>query len=139
MKAFLSLTPAQIRRLARIAKDALPNESCAFLLGANDKVVMILPMRNIDESPVTFSIEPAELLHAYNLAENKGMEVIGIFHSHPARPWPSSPDMKFMEINPVIWLIYSTTESQLKAFVYNDDDDDDIVKEIDIRFADAKV
>ena len=43
-----------------------------------------------------------------------------------------------MEINPVIWLIYSTTESQLKAFVYNDEDDD-IVKEIDIRIADAKV
>lgn len=137
MKAFLSLTPAQIRQLARIAKDALPNESCAFLLGANDKVVKILPMRNMDESPVTFSIEPAELLHAYNLAENKGMEVIGIFHSHPARPWPSSTDMKFMEINPVIWLIYSTTESQLKAFVYNDDDD--IVKEIDIIIADATV
>ena len=136
MKAFLSLTPAQIRQLARIAKDALPNESCAFLLGANDTVVKILPMRNMDESPVTFSIEPAELLHAYNLAENKGMEVIGIFHSHPARPWPSSTDMKFMEINPVIWLIYSTTESKLKAFVYNDDD---IVKEIAIRIADAKV
>jgi hypothetical protein len=34
-----------------------------------------------------------------------------------------------MEINPVIWLIYSTTESQLKAFVY---DDDDIVEEIAI-------
>lgn len=129
MKVFLSLTPAQIRQLARIAKDALPNESCAFLLGANDNVVKILPMRNIDESPVTFSIEPAELLHAYNLAENKGLEVIGIFHSHPARPWPSSTDMKFMEINPVIWLIYSTTESQLKAFVY---DDDDIVEEITI-------
>jgi [CysO sulfur-carrier protein]-S-L-cysteine hydrolase len=139
MKVFLSLTPAQIRQLARIAKDALPNESCAFLLGANDKVVKILPMRNMDESPVTFSIEPAELLHAYNLAENKGMEVIGIFHSHPARPWPSSTDMKFMEINPVVWLIYSTTESKLKAFVYNDDDDDDIVKEIAIRIADAKV
>ena len=136
MKAFLSLTPAQIRQLARIAKDALPNESCAFLLGANDKVFKILPMRNMDESPVTFSIEPAELLHAYNLAENKGMEVIGIFHSHPARPWPSSTDMKFMEINPVIWLIYSTTESKLKAFIY---DDDDIVKEIAIRIADAKV
>jgi [CysO sulfur-carrier protein]-S-L-cysteine hydrolase len=136
MKAVFSLTPAQIRQLARIAKDALPNESCAFLLGLNDKVVKILPMRNIDESPVTFSIEPAELLHAYNLAENEGVEVIGIFHSHPARPWPSSTDIKFMEINPVIWLIYSTTQSQLKAFVY---DDDNIVKEIAIRIAGAKV
>jgi proteasome lid subunit RPN8/RPN11 len=126
----ISLTAAQIRQLTEIAKDALPNESCAFLLGHNDKVVKILPMRNSDESPVTFSIEPAELLDAYNLAESKGMQVIAIFHSHPAKPWPSSTDIKFMEINPVVWVIYSTTESRLKAFVY---DDDDFVKEIDIR------
>lgn len=126
----ISLTAAQVRQLSEIAKDALPNESCAFLLGHDDKVVKILPMRNIDESPVTFSIDPAELLHAYNLAESKGMQVIAIFHSHPAKPWPSSTDIKFMEINPVVWVIYSTTESQLKAFVYNDED---FVKEIDIR------
>lgn len=126
----ISLTAAQIRQLTEIAKEALPNESCAFLLGHNDKVVKILPMRNSDESPVTFSIEPTELLHAYNLAESKGMQVIAIFHSHPAKPWPSSTDIKFMEINPVVWVIYSTTESRLKAFVY---DDDDFVKEIDIR------
>jgi [CysO sulfur-carrier protein]-S-L-cysteine hydrolase len=136
MKAVFSLTPAQIRQLARIAKDALPNESCAFLLGANNKVVKILPMRNIDESPVTFSIEPAELLHAYNLAESKGMQVVAIFHSHPARPLPSSTDRKFMELNPVVWLIYSTTESRLKAFVY--DDDDYSVKEIVIRIIGAR-
>lgn len=132
----ISLTEAQIRQLVRIAKDALPNESCAFLLGHNDKVIKILPMRNIDESPVTFSIEPAELLHAYNLAERKGMHVIAIFHSHPAKPWPSRTDIKYMEINPVVWVIYSTTESKLKAFVYNDDY---LVKEIDIRIIGVKV
>lgn len=132
----ISLTTAQIRQLARIAKDALPNESCALLLGDNDKVLKILPMRNIDESPVTFSIEPAELLHAYNLAESKGMQVIAIFHSHPAKPWPSSIDIKFMEINPIVWVIYSTTESQLKAFVY--DYDDDFAKEIGVRIVGAR-
>src|SRR5919106_6661925 len=126
----ISLTAAQIRQLTEIAKDALPNESCAFLLGHNDKVVKILPMRNSDESPVTFSIEPAELIRAYNLAESKGMEVIAIFHSHPAKAWPSSTDIKFMEINPVVWVIYSTTKSQLKGFIY---DDDGLIKEIDIK------
>jgi proteasome lid subunit RPN8/RPN11 len=131
----ISFTAAQIKQLAEIAKDALPNESCAFLLGHKDKVVKILPMRNSDKSPVTFSIEPAELLHAYNLAESKGMQVIAIFHSHPAKPWPSNTDIKFMEINPVVWVIYSTTESQLKAFVY---DDDDSIEEIDIRIIDIR-
>lgn len=124
------LTATHIRQLVGIAKDALPNESCAFLLGHNYKVAEILPMRNIDQSPITFSIEPAELIQAYNLAESKGMEVIAIFHSHPAKAWPSSTDIKFMEINPVVWIIYSTTESQLKGFIH---DDDGLIKEIDIK------
>lgn len=129
MKAIF-LTAAQLAKLVEVAKYALPNESCAFLLGHNDRVAEILPMRNIDDSPVTFSIEPTELIYAYNVAETKGMNVIAIFHSHPTKAWPSSTDVKFMEINPVVWVIYSTTENQLKAFVY---DDDDFIKEIDIR------
>lgn len=130
----ISLTAKQIKQLTGLAKDTLPNESCAVLLGVNGKVVEVLPMRNIDESPVTFSIEPAELLNAYDLAESKGMQVIAIFHSHPAKPTPSSTDIKYMEINPVVWVIYSTTENQLKAFVY---DDTDTVREIAIRIIGA--
>jgi proteasome lid subunit RPN8/RPN11 len=124
----ISLTTGQIQELVSIAKDVLPNESCGLLLGENDAVVEILPMRNVDESPLTFSIESTELVDAYNLAESKGLQVIAIFHSHPAQPSPSSTDIKFMEINPVVWLIYSTTEWRLKAYVY-----DDYVKEVTIK------
>jgi [CysO sulfur-carrier protein]-S-L-cysteine hydrolase len=124
----ISLTAGQIEELVRVAKGVLPDESCALLLGKNDAVVEILPMRNIDESPVTFSMESTELVDAYNLAEIKGLQVIAIFHSHPAQPSPSSSDIKFMEINPVVWLIYSTTEWQLKAYVY-----EDYVKEVTIK------
>lgn len=124
----ISLAAVQLKQLAGIAKDALPNESCAFLLGRNDRVVEILPMQNADESAVTFSIEPEELLRAYDLAESKKLQVIGIFHSHPAKPTPSGTDRKFMEINPVVWLIYSTTEQRFKAYVYDSD-----VREVAIK------
>jgi proteasome lid subunit RPN8/RPN11 len=128
------LSAAQIRMLEGIAKDALPNESCAFLLGHNDKVKEILEVRNSDQSPLTFRIESKDLLHAYYLAESKGMQVIAIFHSHPTKPWPSNTDVKFMEINPVVWVIYSTTDGRLKAFIY----DDDLVKEVRIRIIGAR-
>jgi [CysO sulfur-carrier protein]-S-L-cysteine hydrolase len=124
----ISLTAGQIEELVSIAKDVLPDESCGLLLGENDAVAEILPMRNVDESPLTFSIESTELVDAYNLAESKGLQVIAIFHSHPAQPSPSSTDIKFMEINPVVWLIYSTTEWRLKAYVY-----DEYVKEVTIK------
>ena len=124
----ISLTAEQLEQLANIAKAAIPNESCAFLLGTNGTMIEILPMRNADESQVSFSIEPQEVLHAYEHAESKRLQVVGIFHSHPARPAPSGTDRRFMEINPVVWLIYSTTEHTFKAYVYEND-----VVEVDVR------
>ena len=128
----VTLTPLQIEELIKTAKDALPNECCAFLLGEHNddgKVTTILRMRNIDESPVSFSIDPTELLNAYTLAETKGMEITAIFHSHPAKASPSSTDIKYMQINPVAWVIYSTTENEIRAFVYENED----IKEIGIK------
>ena len=124
----ISLTERQVGQLASIAKSALPNESCAFLLGKNDKVTEILPMRNADESQISFSIEPQEVLRAYDLAESKELQMVGIFHSHPAQPAPSGTDRKFMEINPVVWLIYSTTEQRFKAYVYDSEVSEVVVK-----------
>ena len=113
------LTPEQITRLSRFANEALPNESCAFLIGSSieSTVAEILFMKNVDSSPYSFNIEPSELLDAYDKAEKKDLDVIGIFHSHPGKPSPSTTDMKYMEINPVIWLIYSTTEDRFGAYL----------------------
>ncbi|MGI0029827.1 MAG: Mov34/MPN/PAD-1 family protein, partial [Nitrososphaera sp.] len=80
-------------------------------------VLEVMPMANAESSPVSFSINPDELLKAYDLAEERGHDVIGIFHSHPGRPTPSGTDIRFMELNPVVWVIYSTTENEFKAFV----------------------
>ena len=73
--------------------------------------------RNIEESPVNFTISNEELLKAYSLAEEKKLDVIGIFHSHPqSKAYPSNTDKKFMESNPVIWVIYSGTDENFRAF-----------------------
>ena len=94
-----------------------PNESCAILYGKGEIVSDIFLARNIEESPVNFTISNEELLKAYSLAEEKKLDVIGIFHSHPqSKAYPSNTDKKFMESNPVIWVIYSGTDENFRAF-----------------------
>ena len=45
------------------------------------------------------------------------MQVVGIFHSHPnSEAHPSETDKKFMQSNPVIWVIYSGVDKDFKAF-----------------------
>jgi proteasome lid subunit RPN8/RPN11 len=124
------LSSAQLSQLEQLAKDSLPNESCAFLLGRGDSEVTIkeiMPMENTDASRVSFTISPDETLRAYRLAEDRGMQVAGIFHSHPSLPSPSGTDARFMEVNPVVWVIYSTTASKFGAWVF-----DDGVKEVEM-------
>lgn len=73
---------------------------------------------NIDNSPINFTISNEELLRGYMLAEQKGLEVIGIFHSHPhSEAVPSATDKKFMEANPVVWIIFSNSTNSLVAYI----------------------
>lgn len=115
----------QLERLACLARDSLPNESCALLLGNNTnkeneiQVIESLSMKNSDALPTTrFRIDSQELINGYLRAEKMGLNVVGIFHSHPAPPIPSSTDKIFMEINPVVWLIYSTLTNESRAYIY---------------------
>jgi [CysO sulfur-carrier protein]-S-L-cysteine hydrolase len=119
------LTQFQIERLSSLAMDSLPNESCALLLGNNSnkdneiQLIETLSMKNSDASPTTrFRIDSQELINGYLRAEKMGLNVVGIFHSHPASPIPSSTDKIFMEINPVVWLIYSTLTNESRAYIF---------------------
>ena len=119
----LVLTEVQQEFLCKEATDKKPNESCALLFGKkeNDKLIVrdVFLAENVEESPVNFTISNEQLILGYKEAEEKGLEVIGIFHSHPSsEPYPSATDKKFMEINPVAWVIFSDITKSFKAYMF---------------------
>ena len=98
------------------------NEACAILFGKNNKVLDIFLTKNIEQSPVNFTISNEQLIEAYEMAEQKNMDVIGIFHSHPnSDAFPSSTDKKFMQSNPVVWIIYSGINKNFRAHILESD------------------
>ncbi len=116
------ISESQKKILANHANNEKPNESCAILFGIVDSqkttVKEIFLTKNIDESPVNFTISNEQLIKCYKTAEEKKMEVVGIFHSHPnSEAYPSSTDKKFMYSNPVVWVIYSGITNEFKAYV----------------------
>lgn len=119
----LVLTEAQRQLLSRESTSNSPNEACALLFGKkeNDKLLVreVFLAKNIEESPVNFTISNEQLILGYKEAEENGLDVIGIFHSHPnSEPYPSVTDKKFMEINPVAWVIFSDITKSFKAFMF---------------------
>ena len=108
--------------LLEYSENLKPNEACAILFGSQNKVQEIFFTENIDESPINFTISNEQLIEAYKIAEEKNTEVIGIFHSHPnSEAFPSNTDKKFMQSNPVVWIIYSGISKNFKAFILESD------------------
>lgn len=118
----LVITERQKQTLIEHAKKHAPNESCALLFGNEDAHTYtareIFLTANADKSPINFTISNEELLRGYQEAEKKHLDVIGIFHSHPhSEAVPSATDRGFMEINPVVWVIYSNKSQSLAAYI----------------------
>ena len=113
-------------KLVDHAIEQQPSESCAMLFGKkvgddwNVKEVFLT--QNIDDSQTNFTISPEELLKGYQIAEKNQLEVVGIFHSHPnSDAIPSNTDKKFMQNNPVPWIIFSGVNNDLKAYLLDSD------------------
>ena len=68
---------------------AYPEEGAGFLLGKPGQVMDILPLDNARESEARrnrYLITPADYVHAEVSAEERGLDLIGVFHSHPDHP-----------------------------------------------------
>ncbi len=119
-KIILSQSDKKI--LTEHAENEEPNESCAILFGKNSLVSEVFLTKNIEESPVNFTISNDQLIEGYKIAEEKRVEVIGVFHSHPnSDAYPSNTDKKFMQSNPVAWIIYSGINKNFKAYFLESD------------------
>lgn len=50
-----------------------------------------MPISNRARSETSFNMDPVEQLRAFNWIEAHGLELIGIYHSHPAGPEAAAP------------------------------------------------
>lgn len=112
--------------LAMMLKDAQkrkPDEACGLLVGRQEgdrvKVEEVVPMPNQSKSPVRFSIDPKEMYTVMQKAEDKGMTVIGSYHSHPSGDVPSCLDAKYMQHTSYVWMIVPE-KGKVRAYIFED-------------------
>ena len=118
----IKLSESDKKILSEYSENQKPNESCALLFGKNNQVSDLFLTENIEKSPVNFTISNKQLIEGYSIAEEKKMDVIGIFHSHPdSEAYPSNTDKKFMQSNPVVWVIYSGINKNFRAYFLESD------------------
>jgi [CysO sulfur-carrier protein]-S-L-cysteine hydrolase len=117
----LIITTKHIEDLKEYSLLHAPFEACSLLLGvAKDQLCIVREtyhMKNLNRSINSFKMAGPDLIAAYEYSLQKKLDVIGIYHSHTHGSRPSMEDLVYMEINPVVWLIYSVSDCKFGAYI----------------------
>ena len=107
------LSRSAYNNIISIVKARYPREACGVMLGRikGDTAFIneISEIRNIFESSYRFWFDVREWMETILKAREKGLEYIGLFHSHPRRsPIPSMADRhRMLECPEEVWIIVS--------------------------------
>jgi len=108
----LILTPWQAARIIDQARAARPQEACGLLAGRDGRVDRVYPLPNAERSPVRYLAEPQAQLDAMLEIEERGDEIVGIYHSHLDAPaYPSQTDVAMAAYPDAIHLIVSLADA----------------------------
>jgi len=116
----LNIPGALFERMLAHCRESYPDEACGLLAGAGDRVTFLFEMTNTEASPVSYFMDPKEQFRAMKEMREKGLQLVGIFHSHPQSPaYPSPTDVSLACYDEAVYIIVSLVERErpeVKAF-----------------------
>ena len=116
----LIVTPEQVAEIVAHARAECPLEACGLLGGQDGRVEKVYPLPNAERSPVRYLADPEAQFQAMMEIEERGWEIVAIYHSHPASPaYPSATDLEMAFYPEALSLILSLADRErptLRAF-----------------------
>jgi len=113
--------------LHRAAHDAIvahalaerPRECCGILLGAGEEIVEAIATVNLATSGGRYFIDPKGHIDARRDARQRGLDVVGFYHSHPHSPAaPSARDLAEATYPGHLYLIVSLSNARPAVSAY---------------------
>ncbi|AFZ66120.1 Mov34/MPN/PAD-1 family protein [Deinococcus peraridilitoris] len=113
----LVLPPPLRARLWGHARSEAPRECVGLLGGREQAAATLYPLNNVAPRPEReYRADALEVLRALKAMRREGLELLGIYHSHPAGPsWPSETDVNLARYA-VPYLIVDLQGATLRAF-----------------------
>lgn len=118
MKHQLIIRKKHWQEMLNYVQQNAPLESCGLLAGKNEQVEKVIFVRNQAQSPVRFVMDPYDQLKAFDWIESNQLDLLGIFHSHPAGPENASATDIAEAAYEVVQLIWSRNQNrwQVRGF-----------------------
>jgi [CysO sulfur-carrier protein]-S-L-cysteine hydrolase len=111
----LELSNALLQEMVAYVDKHVPLEACGVLAGKEARAEKMIGVLNQAQSEVRFVMDPYEQLHAFDWVESNGLDLVGIFHSHPAGPETVSATDIAEAAYAVVHVILSRAETRWTA------------------------
>ena len=86
----IEIQPSVKNNMIMDAEKTFPDECCGFIIGdgVKQEINLAIPVHNAKEGDKRrrFEISPGDYLKAEQLADEKGLVLLGVYHSHPNHP-----------------------------------------------------
>lgn len=130
-KAQLVVPSHLVSEIISHCRKVYPHEACGILAGKDGVVKKVYTMTNIENSGVSYMMEPREQFTVIKEMRKESLEMVGIYHSHPySDAYPSPRDVKLAFYTEPVYVIVSLiNEPKIRVFTINEDG----VKEVEMK------
>lgn len=98
----IRLSPGLSAKIIEQCRHEYPDETCGLLIGKRTglctHVMQLYPVANVassDQKRHFYQMDARGILNAQKYADQNGLEILGVYHSHPDHPAePSQTDLK---------------------------------------------
>lgn len=141
----LVIAPEAHAAIVRESERAYPHEGCGLLVGrrtGDDFVVLEAPVagnENTDRPRVWYDLSPQDQLRVTKEAEKRGLQVLGIYHSHPDHPARPSEGDRSRAWGSYVYVIASVEKGKYKVMTAWTLDDDCAVPEHQANFVGVEI
>jgi proteasome lid subunit RPN8/RPN11 len=109
----IELPEALYQDIVAQAREEYPNEACGLIASEGGVPVRLFRMRNADESPVTYRLDPKEQLEVFNEMDDRGWDLFAIYHSHTgSEAYPSPTDVRLALYPEASYLLLSLSDEE---------------------------
>ena len=109
--SMLQIPRSICERMIEQAREGVPLEICGILGGKDGVVSVIYPMTNTDASHEHFMMEPGEQFAVVKRLRSRQLEMLAVYHSHPATPArPSDEDIRLALTPDISYVIISLAD-----------------------------
>jgi proteasome lid subunit RPN8/RPN11 len=129
------IATALIDEIVAHAREDVPNECCGMIAGTDGQATRVYRARNAEASPFRYTVDPQDLFKISMEIEERGDEIVAIYHSHTKSPAePSQTDINLAENWPEpLYLICSLADDapDVRAWAIHDGKVEEVGLDVD--------